>query len=75
MFLELIIFSWDQQRGWALEIIKDLQWLATFEIGVSPPGFKFLQQAQQVSKKQRDFRVRNAGQVSILMQATHDVFA
>ena len=32
----LIIASWEQQRGWAIEIRKDLKWIARLETGVSP---------------------------------------
>ena len=36
--LGLIVASWDQYRGWAIEVQKDLKWLARLETGVSPTG-------------------------------------
>ena len=34
--LGLIVASWDQHRGWAIEVQKYLKWLARLETGVSP---------------------------------------
>ena len=64
--------SWDQQRGWATEVQKDLKWLARLETGVSPPGTSFLAQAKGTTKTIWKTRVKTAIQAAILMQGTED---
>ena len=43
--LGLIVALYDQQRGWATEVQKDLNLFARLETGVSPTGTSLLAQA------------------------------
>ena len=49
--LGLTVASWDQQRGWASEIQKDLKWLAKLGTGASPTATTMLQQADKATNK------------------------
>ena len=64
--------SWDQHRGWATEVQKDLKWLARLETGVRPTGTSLLAQAQATTKKRWKTKVKTAIQAAILMQGTED---
>ena len=47
----LIIASWDHQRGWAIEIQKELKLCARSETGVSPSGTTILAKAKATTNK------------------------
>ena len=66
--------SWDQQRGWAVEVQKDLKWMARLEVVVSPTEPNLLVQAKEVTKTKWKTRVKTATQAAIQMQATEDDF-
>ena len=70
--LGLIVASWDQQRGWATEVQKDLKWLARPETGVSPSGITLLAQAKATTKKRWETKVKTVIEAAILMQGTED---
>ena len=72
--LGLIVASWDQHRGWATEVQKDLKWLARLETGVSPTGTTLLAQAKATTKKRWKTRVKTVMEAAILMQGTEDDF-
>ena len=68
----LIVVSWGQQRGWAIEVQKDLKWLSRLETGVSPTGTSLLAQAKATTKKRWKTKVKTAIQAAIPMQGTDD---